>query len=222
MTTPAERLDELAHLITLAATDLAQWLREQADLAPDGYRPSSRSDGMPHAVGTVSDPTGTAVVQRNQRAERDGIVLRVEIGRITAHLLELAVGVVTVTHGHDPTHSASASPVSAVERLHIAAVALPEASRLPRGLKGCCVPYRGLQLDIWVVCDSIRADLDALRTIVPIVPVYDGLCRGGPTDATWHKPHAKSTPAVTRDGLCEACRKRRDRAEVKQEQEQAA
>ena len=173
---------------------------------------------MPHAVGGISDPTGSTVVQRNQRQERDGIVLRVEIGRICAHVLELAVGVVTVTHGHDPTHSTSASPLSPVERLQIASLALGEASRLPRGLQGACVPYRGLQLEIWDVCDSLRADLDALRAIVPIVPVWDGLCRGGPPAASWHKPHPKDTPAVTRDGLCEACRKRRDRAEVKQEQ----
>jgi hypothetical protein len=209
--TPAETLDKHAHEAHRLALDWPAW-RDRP--IPDGQPRAARTDGMPRG-GDVSDPTGNTVVAREGMTMREGLNLDRQVDTIAGHLLELTLAMATETIGHAP---ATRPELSTGIRLAMSAVALTTVSQNARQFIGC--DYDGEAQTPAEAFMLVGVYLARLRAIIPATKVdaawaKEELCHGGPREATWHKPHPedKPAPAVTRDGLCDSCRKRRDRHE---------
>jgi hypothetical protein len=210
--TPAEQLARHAHEADRLAHDWPAW-RDRP--IPDGQPGAARTDGMPRARNAISDPVGETVVRRDGMMVRDGVDLGRQVDTIAGHLLELTLAMTANAIGHAP---ANRSDMSTGLRLSMAAVALATVRDNARAWDGA--EYDGASLTTDGALTFVSLYLVRLRTIIPATEVdaewaKDELCSGGPRDATWHKPHPeeKPAPAVTRDGLCDSCRKRRDRHE---------
>jgi hypothetical protein len=194
---------------------LRQWPEFAAIERADGFPRSTPGSGSIGRSSDISDPTATAAMEREPRGRAEHLA-----GVAIANMADLAWSLWSAVRepGTTPAQWHDRQPVQDAER---ARIALLSCVKHWHQRPDTVAVWDGLELD-WLyttdVISAMQSQTQALRHAMRLPPVDTAQaasrarCHGG-TLEQWARPECERL-AVTSDGLCHACDRRRRRHEA--------